>query len=361
MRKIIVAIFIVISFLLSSCDTNGGTVDLTVNETNAEVTEVTDEIIHMNNCGGKAETEQVAEKSKTIHIEGGGNLGVDAALVNGEVSAKYGEVNGVSKSIKLVAPLGTNMEFTIRWTEKTWIGFVTSQSQASQANYKVSVPISVELVSNQDLGCSQNSDIVPVNTLPAVATDIPIVPTSQQVLPTSISKVSIQGNVLQNGTFENIGGDGLPTGWEYVQRHKAGLDTTSIVGYEGKAFCSRQNLAESESKGWVGFGQDIPVQAGQNYGFGGWVYLQNAIAFHVHIEWYDSNGQFLGWDQFTQAYGYPPNGETTNGWIYIQGSKVVPSNATKLKLGLWHGVVNDTVNAPGSFFCADNLELGLLK
>jgi len=360
MRKIIVAIFVITSFLFSSCDTNGGTIDLTVNETNAEVTEITDEIIHMNNCGGKAETEQIVEKSKSVHVEGGGNLGVNAAVVNGEVSAKYGQVAGMSKSIKMVAPSGTNMEFTIRWTEKTWIGFVTSQEQISQASYKVSVPISVELVSNQDLGCPQNTGIKPVNTSTAIVNNTPTIPASQ-VLPTSIPEISIQNNVLQNGDFENIGGDGLPTGWEYVQRHKAGLDTTSMAGYAGKAFCSRQNLAESDSKGWVGFGQDIPVQTGQNYGFGGWVYLQNAIAFHVHIEWYDSNGQFLGWDQFTQAYGYPPNGETTNGWIYIQGSKVVPTNATKLKLGFWHGVVNDTVNAPGSFFCADNLELGLLK
>jgi hypothetical protein len=204
MRKIIVAIFVITSFLLSSCDTNGGTVDLTVNETNAEVTEITDEIIHMNNCGGKAETEQVVTKSKSVNIEGGGNLGVNAAFVNGEVSAKYGEVVGTSKSIKLAAPLGTNMEFTIRWTEKTWLGFVTSQEQISQASYKVSVPISVELVNNQDLGCSQNSETLPV--IPTATQIIAIMPT--EIVPTEILPTYIPDpNCMTITMFREMGKD----------------------------------------------------------------------------------------------------------------------------------------------------------
>lgn len=152
MKNNIVAILVLLSLVLSACDTNAGTVKLTVNETAAEISEVTDETIRLNNCGGKADTEQTVERSKDIHIEGSGTLGVDGQVVKGEVSAKYGEVVGYSKSQKLIAPPGTNMEFVLRWTEKTWVGFVSAQGKDEQASYKVSVPISVELISSTDLG-----------------------------------------------------------------------------------------------------------------------------------------------------------------------------------------------------------------
>jgi hypothetical protein len=220
----------------------------------------------------------------------------------------------------------------------------------------IAIALALILTSSTDYVARQPS-ILPTDTPNAR----PINVTSVASLPTSVSPISIQSNLLQNSGFENINSNGLPIGWTYDQRHKAGLDTTSLSGYDGKAFCSRQNLTENDLMGWVGFGQDIPVKAGQAYGFGGWVYLQNVIAFHIHIEWYTSNSQFIDWDQFTNTYGDPPNGYSSNGWIYIQGTKTVPLNASILRLGLWHGVVNNMTNAFGSFFCADNLELGLFK
>ena len=153
MGKYTLIIIILISITLVGCNTNAGTVDLTLNETSAEITEVTNETIHMNNCGGKGEVRQTAERSKSVNVEYAGSFGVDKVVVNGEVSAKYGEINATAKKIELVAPAGTNMAFNIEWKEKTWIGIVTAQGKDGKANYKVSVPISVALINSQDLGC----------------------------------------------------------------------------------------------------------------------------------------------------------------------------------------------------------------
>ena len=169
MRKQIFTALILISIVLAGCDTNAGTVNLTVNETSAEVTEVTNETIHMNNCGSAGEVKQTAEKSKSVNVEYAGSFGVDKVVVNGEVSAKYGEINTNSKSIELVAPAGTNMEFNLKWTEKTWLGIVTAQGKDGQANYKVSVPISVELVSSKDLGCQSTGTQPEVQPQPTQA------------------------------------------------------------------------------------------------------------------------------------------------------------------------------------------------
>lgn len=163
MKKSIVAILVLASFIFSSCDSNAETIKLSVNETAAEISEVADETIRMNNCGGKADTEQTVERSKDIHIEGIGTLGVDGQVVKGEISAKYAEVVGYTKSQKLIAPPGTNMEFVLRWTEKTWVGFVTAQGKNGQEKYKVSVPISVELISSRDLGGCDISVNAPEN------------------------------------------------------------------------------------------------------------------------------------------------------------------------------------------------------
>lgn len=160
MRKYILAIIIITSLVLSGCDSNAGSVDLTINETAAEITEVTSESIHMNNCGGKGDAKQSAERSKSVNVEFSGTLGVDKVVISGEVSAKYSVIKESAKKIELVAPANTNMEFVIEWTEKTWLGIVTEQTKGEQANYKISVPISVELVSSRDLGCNPEAGAV---------------------------------------------------------------------------------------------------------------------------------------------------------------------------------------------------------
>lgn len=212
MRKIIIAIFVITSFLISSCDTNGGTVDLTVNETSAEITETTTETIHMNNCGSTGEVKQTAEKSKSVNVEYAGSLGVDKVVINGEVSAKYGEVNANAKKIELVVPAGTDMMFNLVWTEKTWVGVVTAQGKDGLANYKVSVPISVELVSSQNLGC-------PLTQIPSVGTTIQ---STSTVAPIACSDIQpVQSRVFtgqQKKEFTVTLGDGeviVGQGWQF--------------------------------------------------------------------------------------------------------------------------------------------------
>lgn len=161
MKNYILTAIVLIALFLSGCDTNAGTTSISVNETAAEITETTQETIRMNNCGGKGDAKQTAEKSKSINIEFSGSIGVDKVVVNGEVSAKYSQVSGDAKKVELVAPAKTNMEFVIEWTEKTWVGFVTAQGKDGQEKYKVSVPISVELISSRDLGGCDTSVNVP--------------------------------------------------------------------------------------------------------------------------------------------------------------------------------------------------------
>ena len=154
MKKITIATIIFLLIGLNvACKSNAGTVSLSIKETSAEIVEETEETIHMNNCGGKADSSQIAKKSLSIQIEGGGKLGVDGQVVNGEIMAKYSRADGISKSLELVAPPGTNMEFVLLWTEKSWIGVVLTQDDNEQADYKVSVPLAVELVGSQDRGC----------------------------------------------------------------------------------------------------------------------------------------------------------------------------------------------------------------
>ncbi len=199
MRKFVFTAIVLISIMLAGCDTNAGTVDLAVNETSAEITEVTYETIHMNNCGSAGDVKQTAERSKSVNVEYAGSFGVDKVLVNGEVSAKYGEINAMAKKIELTAPAGTNMEFRLKWTEKTWVGVVTAQGKDGQANYKVSVPISVDLESSKDLGCGTS------NNSPSIPTSLP--PATQQSSPINFSDLYVAANA-ENGVAFTAPTDG---------------------------------------------------------------------------------------------------------------------------------------------------------
>ena len=85
-------------------------------------------------------------------VEGSATLKAGYQVVEGSVSAKYAEARNTSKNIKLVAPAGTNMEFTLQWTEQTWIGRVTAGGEPG--NYTAHMPVSVEQVDAKNIGCS---------------------------------------------------------------------------------------------------------------------------------------------------------------------------------------------------------------
>ncbi len=149
-------IVLIIIFLITSCSTAP---DILISEIGAETVSY-DETVHMNNCGGKADTEQILTRSFSTSLEGGisPTFGVNFPVkgvpvdVQLALNAHYGQYRDTEKSIKVIAPPGSNMEFSLRWSDEKHAGNVKVNNQES--NYSVRVPISVDLASSQDIGCS---------------------------------------------------------------------------------------------------------------------------------------------------------------------------------------------------------------
>ena len=123
-------------------------------------TVVYDEIVRINNCGGKGDSEQTKSRDFATTVEFG--VGVSAgyqSIVQGSLSAKYSEYRNTSVSQRLVAPPGTNMEFVLRWSDDVRAGNV--QVNGKSGTYEVHIPISVEQVSGRDLGCGLSMPIQP--------------------------------------------------------------------------------------------------------------------------------------------------------------------------------------------------------
>lgn len=142
-------------FLLSSCG-NGS-----VSSENIQIIELSnnpvsyEETVRINNCGGKGESEQTASRSFATSIELGAGISAGyQSIIEGSVSAKYNQYRSTSKSQRLVAPPGTNMEFVLRWSEEVRAGNVTVDGKTGR--YEVRIPIAVEQISSQDLGCGAN-------------------------------------------------------------------------------------------------------------------------------------------------------------------------------------------------------------
>ena len=96
--------FMIALILLSSCGNptslptpNETSQDVQVTETSNEVI-TANETIHINNCGGKAESRQVAQRSFSTNIEGAAQLKVGYGIIEGSVTTKYGQYRNVSKS-----------------------------------------------------------------------------------------------------------------------------------------------------------------------------------------------------------------------------------------------------------------------
>lgn len=137
-----------ISIILVSCSSKS---NISISE-KEQKTEFYEEIIRLNNCGGKSESEQIISRSFGTAIEINAEISVGIQqVVEGGVSAKYGEYRTISKSQRLVAPPGTNMEFVLQWKEEVKIGNLEVDGQIG--TYEVKIPISVEQISSNDLGC----------------------------------------------------------------------------------------------------------------------------------------------------------------------------------------------------------------
>lgn len=149
MNKSIMAqrfLLLVFFMLLSGC----GNPNVQVNELSNENVSY-DESIYINNCGGKADSTQTASRSYSSSFDGGAEIKVGyQGLIEGGISAKYNQFRNISKSMELIAPPGTNMEFILKWSEEVRAGNVVVGG--TEGTYEVRVPISVSQVSSQDLG-----------------------------------------------------------------------------------------------------------------------------------------------------------------------------------------------------------------
>lgn len=138
--------------LSGSSGSNIQSVDGQITENNPKVNSMT-EIVRLNNCGGKADVEQIIERTQSFSFDAGGEAGVGYKnVVWAALSERYGESDEVKKSIILVAPPNTNMEYTLTWTERIYTGVIQLQSYP-RTDYSVSSPIEVALTSSRDLGC----------------------------------------------------------------------------------------------------------------------------------------------------------------------------------------------------------------
>ncbi len=181
-----IEIILAIALLLASCgggntapQSSGGNKNLEINETSVSTNTVA-EPIYLNNCGSIANAEQISEHSQTITITGEAQIGVGNEIVEASVGAKYAVAKGVTKSQKVIAAPGTNMEFILLWTEKVSEGSVTVSGNSGEATYHVSVPISVEQASANDLGCGNTNTNTDTNSNPPVLptpTTIIVIPT----------------------------------------------------------------------------------------------------------------------------------------------------------------------------------------
>lgn len=166
--KIARQISLIVFMLLSACG-GGNSPDVTLTELSTNVISY-DDIIRINNCGGKADSEQNVSRSFATTFEGGAELSAGyQSIAEGSISAKYSQYRNITKSQRLIAPPGTNMEFVIRWSEDVRAGNV--QVNGSSGSYEVRIPVSVEQISSRDLGnCPQdsapNSNIQPTSANP---------------------------------------------------------------------------------------------------------------------------------------------------------------------------------------------------
>ncbi|HIK53953.1 MAG TPA: hypothetical protein IGS37_02130 [Synechococcales cyanobacterium M55_K2018_004] len=131
-------------------------------------TVVYDEIIRLNNCGGKGDSDHTATREFATTIEFGAGISAGyKPVVEGNISAKYSEYRNTSKSIRVVAPPGTNMEFILRWSDDVRAGNV--QVNGKSGTYEVRIPISVEQILSRDLGCGITSSgtVISPSTVPS--------------------------------------------------------------------------------------------------------------------------------------------------------------------------------------------------
>jgi len=137
---------IIAVLLLNSC----GRPDIQVIEVDSK-TISSEETVHMNNCEGKDFSEQTIQRSFATALELNPRSKTDYKVIEDIVSEKYRLYKDTVRNQILEAPPGTNMEFSLLWSEEVHTGTVIEGEKIGE--YAVYIPVSVELVSSRDLGC----------------------------------------------------------------------------------------------------------------------------------------------------------------------------------------------------------------
>jgi hypothetical protein len=221
----------IILLLLSGCG----------NSPNVQISEISrdtisyDETIHINNCGGKADSEQTASRSFATTVEGGAEISAGyQSIIEGSLSTKYSEYRNISKSQKLTAPPNTNMEFVLRWSEDTHAGNITINGEIG--NYVVKVPVAVEQISTQDLECdgtqSQAPSISPTNAPVEIPTSAPSPVLSLNKYEfVSLQKVGVydSGNLGLQAGIQTLANTDFEVGWLVTTRSQDTPNSTDNI------------------------------------------------------------------------------------------------------------------------------------
>ena len=248
--KVFRQISMIVFVLLSACG-NGNSPDVTLTELSTNTISY-DDIVRINNCGGKADSEQTQSRSFATTFEGGAELSAGyQSIAEGSISAKYSQYRNTTKSQRLIAPPGTNMEFVIRWSEEVRAGNV--KIDGSSADYEVRIPISVEQISSQDLGNCTESPLIPVQPTPN-----PIQPTSTTSVQTEFPNIIVSANANNGVLFT------APASGNYQFAIREGV------------YCTSSTLCRSIIRGYLGrdiiwkdsYGLPHPME--QDYELGCW-------------------------------------------------------------------------------------------
>ncbi|MEM3460020.1 MAG: hypothetical protein QXO24_02245 [Candidatus Micrarchaeaceae archaeon] len=204
-----------------------------------------DEIVRLNNCGGKGDSDHTATREFATTIEFGAGISAGyKSIVEGNIAAKYSEYRNTSKSLRVVAPPGTNMEFVLRWSDDVRAGNV--QVNGKSGTYEVRIPVAVEQISSRDWGCGLAVPVQPTSPSPQYGIPTPL-PTSplqalQTTSPRQQSSTYCYGQCWQydhnartmtwTGSTDGIEDIWQPSG-EPLQRIREGyiaIFTTSVPG-----------------------------------------------------------------------------------------------------------------------------------
>ena len=150
------------------------------------------ETIHINNCNGESESEQIVNRFFTVIIAGFEN-DVDYQNLEVNIRHKYKQYEKTKITHKVIVPPGTDMEFNLTWSEEIHSG--TIKMGINEAIYNVRIPISVEQLSSNDLGCP-NLISTPTRPMPLKATDI--------AKPSQTNTINLDGTMVVTPTVSHI-------------------------------------------------------------------------------------------------------------------------------------------------------------